>query len=50
MKYPAKLIDDKLELVFNAKETVQLTRLQAIALRMTLNDFINGEMEEEEEE
>lgn len=46
---PAKIVDDKLEVVLNDK-AVQLSRIDAIRLRLTLNSFINGDLEEAPED
>lgn len=44
-KTPAKIVGDKLELVLDGK-TVQLTRLEVLRLRITLNAYVNGDLEE----
>ena len=41
----AKIVGDKLELVLDGK-TVQLTRLDVLRLRLTLNAYVNGDLEE----
>ena len=42
---PTKIVGDNLELVLDGK-TVQLTRLEVLRLRITLNDYVNGDLEE----
>lgn len=47
--YPAKLAEDKLEVSFKGQK-VLLTKMEALQFRLTLNAFINGELEEEEDD
>ena len=46
---PAEIIDDELVVVLNNK-AVQLSIIDAIRLRLTLNSFINGDLEEAPED